>query len=225
MVFGVKNTTMTQFFELLAPHYCMICGEIGQVLCGNCKNDNISDGLNYCLKCGVVVNRECEQCKMPFERSWMVGWRSEAIGTLVERYKYESVRALAWPLAEMMDATLPCLPDDTVVVPVPTIAKHVRQRGLDHTRLFAGKLAKMRGWRCEMLVERRTDTVQVGAKRADRLRQAKEAFKIKGEIKKDAYYLVVDDVWTTGATICAICELLKKAGAENIMVAVLAKSR
>jgi ComF family protein len=155
----------------------------------------------------------------------MVGWRDEAVGKLAERYKYDPVHALARPLAELLDDTLPYLPEDTLVVPVPTNAKHIRQRGLDHTKRLAKELGRIRGWKCEELVSRVKNTVQVGASKSERSRQAKETFTLSGVVKSNATYLVVDDIWTTGATICSVCKLLKDAGAETVFVGVLARSR
>ncbi|MCL1839672.1 hypothetical protein FWF89_01575 [Candidatus Saccharibacteria bacterium] len=138
--------------------------------------------------------------------------------------KYQSIRALAWPIAEMMDAVLPYLPENTAVVPVPTIARHVRERGLDHTWLIAKKLAKLRKWKCTKLVRRVTNTVQVGASAKCRREQAKSAYMLVGEVDERWNYLVLDDVCTTGASLEAVCMALKKGGAKNVSVIVLAKS-
>jgi ComF family protein len=143
---------------------------------------------------------------------------------MVDGLKYESIRALARPIAEIMDGVLPCFPDDTVVVPVPTIGRHVRERGLDHASIVARELAKIRGWECKKLVRRVTSTVQVGASAERRRRQAKKAYELAGEVDAQRNYLVLDDVCTTGASLEEVCRLLKRGGAKNVSVVVLAKS-
>lgn len=224
MDFIVKNTTIRELFELLCPHYCLLCGSMGSVLCDECKNYNIDAQINICLKCGVVIFEKCNICKTAYSRSWTIGYRDEKLGVLVEQLKYKSVRALAWPLAEMLDAAVPCLPDNTIVVPVPTIRSHVRARGLDHTYLLAKNLAKMRKWKVSRVVGRATNSVQVGSTAKRRFSQARLAYCLAKEIKEKQSYLVIDDVATTGASIDAVCSVLKDGGAKNIVVAVITKS-
>jgi len=171
-----------------------------------------------------MIKDACSSCRLSFDRSWVVGKRDERLGRIIDGLKYKSIRALALPMAEILDGILPCLPRDTVVVPVPTIARHVRQRGLDHTWLIAKKLAKIRGWECRKLVRRVTGTVQVGASAQQRYRQAKKAYELAGEVDAWRNFLVVDDVCTTGASLEAVCEVLKKGGAKEVSVTVLAKS-
>lgn len=215
---------MQEIFELFCPHYCLGCGKLGCILCEECKIYNSSDGVNECLKCGVIIKNTCGACRLPYGCSWVVGPHEGELGKMVDGLKYESIRALARPMAEILSSVLPCLPEDTVVVPVPTVAWHIRQRGLDHTWLIAGELARMRGWERAKLVRRITDTVQVGANARLRRQQARVAYALAGEVEAERPYLVVDDVYTTGASLEAVCRVLKKGGAKNVSVAVLARA-
>ena len=54
------------------------------------------------------------------------------IGQLAKEYKYGSVVALADVLAGFLDSALPFFADEIIVVPLPTIARHIRERGFDH---------------------------------------------------------------------------------------------
>lgn len=162
---------------------------------------------------------------MGFEKTFMVGWYDEVIGALVRDYKYNSVRVLATTLASLLDDILPVFKDKIVLVPLPTISPHIRQRGFDHIGLIAKKLAKMRGWEIRRCLGRRKNSVQVGASSNTRKRQAKQAYELIGEIKKEEVYLLVDDVWTTGASMREAAKILKKAGAKRVMIVVLAVNR
>lgn len=224
MSFGVKNTTRHELFEWFCPHYCLTCGVLGRILCDECKNYNIEARVNCCLKCGVVIENTCLACESSYECSWVVGLRNEGLGVLVDKFKFESVRALAEPLAEMLSGVIPCLPNNTVVVPVPTIAQHVRERGLDHTLILAKKLAKLRGWSWGRMAGRLVDSVQVGASATLRQEQARKAYILRGQVDSEVNYLVVDDVATTGASVEAICRLLREKGARKVMAAVIAKA-
>lgn len=116
------------------------------------------------------------------------------------------------------------LAEDKIIVPLPTIEKHKRSRGFDHTDLLARRIV----WRCGgvrmRLLERRNSTVQVGADAEMRQRQANAAYGLAKVVDKDAEYLLLDDVWTTGSSMMAACDVLQKAGVEKISVVVLAKS-
>lgn len=181
----------------------------------------------------------CPDCELPFCWLGVVGWREGELAKVVKDFKYKSVRAAGEVLAELLDWRIPenfeevCgVPKaagkgeiEVVVVPLPTIGRHVRERGLDHTATLAKKLAKRRGWRCERVLGRTTDTVQVGTKAADRKAQAEKTYELRRKVDTKKVYLLVDDVWTTGATMMAAEKVLRKAGAEKIAGVVLATGR
>lgn len=221
----VKTTWIERLADMVCPHYCALCGVAGGILCECCKKYILFNSEKLCLECGEpTVNGCCESCTLPFLRGLMVGYRDEPVGQLAEIYKFESVRALGRVLAEVLAGRLPCLRGDVEVVAVPTARKHIRQRGLDHMRVVARELARLRGWVMnDWLVVRQRETVQTGALRSERKKQAQEAFRVNG--RATGNYLVVDDIWTTGASLKAVCELLRNAGAKSVDVAVLARSR
>lgn len=192
-------------------------------MCDCCKKYIFLNTESVCLECGeVCVDGRC-CCGLGF-RTFCVGYRDEPIGALAEMYKFESVRALGAELAEALHLRLP-YSVSRIVVPVPTARRHVRQRGLDHALVVARELARLRGWRCDKgLVTRRLDSMQTGAGRKGRIAQAGEAFGLSKEVSA-ADYLVVDDIWTTGASAKAVVRLLKNAGARSVDVVVLARSR
>lgn len=213
--FRVKITTKWNPFDLLCPHYCRGCGKIGAVFCECCKND-----IN------ITKMKEWPNNQEKFlDKIFMVGWHDDVVGELIKEFKYNSVRALADVLADFLDESLPIFKDDIVLVPLPTIARHVRQRGFDHTGLIVRKLAKKRGYMMKKCLVRNKNTVQVGSDGEKRREQAKKAYKINGLIKKGKIYLLVDDVWTTGASMIEAAKIMKKAGAEQVMAAVLAVNR
>lgn len=211
--------------DLLCPHYCRFCGVLGRVLCERCRKYMVLNVESLCLECGEVARGGvCRYCRLPFWAGWMVGYRDEPVGVLAEEYKFESVRVLGRELAELLDTRLPCL-GNVSVVPVPTSREHVRARGVDHSRVIARELARLRGWKCEdKLVMRRHESAQTGVARRERILQAAEGFEVRGECE-NKNYLVVDDIWTTGATLKNICIVLRNAGAKRVDVAVLARSR
>lgn len=135
---------------------------------------------------------------------------------LIEIYKYYSVRAAAEVLAE---ALCDVIDGDYTLVPLPTISRHVRERGFDHIGLICKKM----GMPVERALVRQKNTVQVGASMEERREQAKEAYALRG-VEPCKKYLLVDDVWTTGSSMLAAARLMREAGIKNLAIAVIARS-
>lgn len=210
--------------NLLAPHYCCSCGEIGAVLCGRCKYDIVSEPYEACILCHNIAKPTenlCNNCLAAFSHAWVVGARLGALKKVIDDFKFERVRAGYRTLAELFDATLPNLPSDIIVVPIPTIAKHVRMRGYDHMRLIAGELARARKLPYSACLYRATTTMQRGASRTVRREQAEVAF-LARDVRPGARYFLIDDVSTTGSTLEYASRALLRAGAAEVWVGALA---
>lgn len=211
MRYIVKNTTKINIFDLIAPHSCRGCGALGSILCERCKNN-------------------LKQTKIPTKKgcSCCIGQRDNVLAKLIHDYKYNSTRAAGPVLAELLNERIPIIEGSVVIVPLPTISRHIRERGLDHTLKIAKKLAKLRGknYQVKQLLIRNKNTVQVGTNRKTRIAQAQEAYKIVPNLKidKSATYILFDDVWTTGASMTAAKKKLRDAGASKIITSVLAIS-
>ena len=223
----VKNTTIIGLFDLLAPHSCRGCGRIGKPLCDCCKNNIVRQHQNHCPICRQPnPTGQCPNCH-GLPPIFIVGNRSSLIGDLIHDFKYHSTRALARPLAEILHQTLPASSNPSVLVPLPTINRHIRERGFSHTDLISHQFAKLRN-NCTVshLLTRSQDTVQVGSSRQARLTQAQSAYQLSKNsiIDTNTTYILFDDVWTTGASLQSAYELLRKAGAHKIIIAVLALS-
>ena len=226
---NVKNTTSVGLLDLIAPHSCRGCGHLGSIICERCKNNILATEFQLCPNCKTKTkNHQCPNCQdlPPF---FIVDERSSLIGALVHDYKYNSTRVLAKPLAEILDKTIPNTANNTIIVPLPTINRHIRERGFDHTYLIAKHFAKIRHQNSQVkkLLLRSKNTVQVGADRSTRLTQADSAYIInpKARINQDTTYILFDDVWTTGASIKSAIKKLRQAGARDIIIAILALSR
>ncbi len=235
MKFIVKNTTKFSPLDLICPHICRGCGRLGKVLCECCKNDILSAQKAICPLCKVVVAEKYEDvakcnhdCESGFEEIWVGGWRESALAKLVADYKYRSVRACEDELVEILDQAIPeraLMESRVIVVPLPTVGRHVRERGLDHTWRLGQKLAKRRAWNCQRILMRAADTVQVGAQMSERKEQAERAYMLDRQIELDVVYVLLDDVWTTGSSMNAALKVMKEGGAEKVYGAVIALSK
>ncbi|MCL2037516.1 hypothetical protein FWG95_00695 [Candidatus Saccharibacteria bacterium] len=221
------NGWTDKFLGVVSPHICKGCNASGALLCDRCIIDILDNGFIWCVKCGQMTKgaNMCSGCcrSSSFKQVWAVGWRQKNLRRLVGDYKYNSERAAAKIVARLLDKRLPTLPIDTVIVPIPTISSHVRQRGFDHMKLVAKELSKQRGLKCmPRLLLRQTNTVQHKLGSKARIAAAEQVFAINPRAKIPNAILLLDDIWTTGATMTAAARLLKDSGARNIIGAVVA---
>ncbi len=211
--------------ELILPDYCCSCGAIGAILCESCKDDIVSEFSDACPSCLLPrqLSGGCTRCRLPYSHAWYVGEHTGVLDALVSVSKFGSSRSGCRAQAELLDAILPHLPERSIIVPIPTIARHIRQRGYGHAEKIAAELARRRRVSLQHLVARKVQHVQHGASRTQRKRQAAESYELSGPVSADTTYILVDDVYTTGFTVGAVASLLADAGAGDIWVAVTSR--
>ena len=222
---NVKNTMLDWFLSIVAPHHCCGCGKVGGLLCSHCRNNIISEPYDVCMNCGLQAWRDgvCDRCRVDYQKAWIVGPYHETLGSIVRQVKFDAARAGLDEIARLIADRLPVLPDDVCIVPMPTIRRHIRLRGFDHTNYIARRLSRLKGLPVARRLERRHNAVQVGASRSRRRKQAREAFCLVGIIDPTLTYLLVDDVVTTGASMREAAKILRKGGARNVWAVCLAR--
>lgn len=225
---NVKNTMIDRLLGVIAPHYCYGCSRIGPALCHSCINNIIEEPF---VLCAVCVNRPaklssgiCSSCRPPYSRAWIGGAHVGALDDAIDGFKFTAARGVAYSLVELMTEVLPCLPENAVLISIPTTRRHIRERGFDHMKLFTKQLSRKQGVSYDTsLLCRRTATVQRGSSSKERQKQAKEAFLVRGKLDENKVYVLVDDVMTTGATLRYAAQTLRDAGAKDVWVIAIAR--
>lgn len=122
----------------IAPHYCCSCGSIGAFLRSNCKYDIVCESCLRCILCEVPTQNDalCTACAPAYSRAWCVGMRRDGLLKLIDAYKFQRVYAAANCMADLLDSVIPDC-QNVIVVSVPTVPQHVRQRGHDHAYTLA----------------------------------------------------------------------------------------
>ena len=213
---------------VVAPHICKGCEASGSTLCDSCFFDIIDDMYAVCIACESIVGvgnlcRKCTELSQ-LDRAFVVGERRDALKRLIGDFKFNSERASAKVIASLLDARLPYFSQQTTIIPIPTIAPHVRQRGFDHTKLIAKHLSKLRKWPIETnVLLRKTDSVQHKSSANKRIEQAEKAFEINPRKSIPKQILLLDDIYTTGATVSAAAKLLRNSGATHIDLGIIAR--
>ena len=197
----VKITTLDWILDIIFPCYCKGCGKIGSLFCSCCIFDNLKK------------NRPFYTNSDPYFRNIFVcGMRTGLLSEIISEYKFLSRRRYSYSLSEMLYYTISKYSKEKyIIVPLPTISKHIRSRGFDHIMRLARGFSAISGFPvCPVLVRDKT-AVQVGSRAKERLRQAKEAYKINPKVTLDleSHYLLLDDVWTTGASMRAARDILE----------------
>lgn len=172
----------------------------------------------------------CLRCQ--HASSQMDGIRSVAffegpIREAIHRLKYSNSQALAAPLGEMMvsywqDVHLPA----DVIVPVPLHARRLRERGYNQAALLARELGKGVGLPVleNALIRVRDTAPQVDLNAEERKENVHGAFHCLDDRLAGKRVLLVDDVYTTGATLEACSLALKQRGVRTVWALTLARA-
>lgn len=140
------------------------------------------------------------------------------VRTLVHQLKYRCVRAAALPLAGQM-ALLPT-GEEEMIVPVPTDKRRRRKRGFNQATLLAQALSKEWGMpMCEALERTRHCESQTGLSETQRRENLSGCMAVKArsvDVIRGRRVLLIDDVYTTGATAAEAARALLAAGARSV---------
>lgn len=209
--------------SFLAPHLCCFCGQTGTLLCLRCKSYIQMPSCGSCLVCGQSsVSPLCLSCGRIIDNCLVVGIRQGGMQRLIGSFKFQYQRAGAVVLADLLAESLASdMPD--VIIPLPTRAAHIRERGYDHTKLIARRLSRRINRPVRSVLRTSATFTQHHSGRQARLEQVKGSFMCIHPLDPTPRYVLIDDIITTGATIREAARCLRKAGARRIIVAVIAR--
>ena len=184
----------------------------------------------------------CARCRVAppeFERAVAYSVYEGALREMVHLLKYERMRAVARPLGQLLARTIEMLygeaGKDLLVVAVPLFPSKERARGYNQAVLIAdaalAELSKRRPeWRmtaAHRVIRRVKDTrSQFELTPKGRRRNLQGAFAVvDGSTLVGREVLLVDDIYTTGATARACSQVLRRAGASKVWVATVSRAQ
>ena len=216
-------------------------------LCPICIRGMVVVDSPLCLCCGMPFqSREgddhlCGDClispkKFGIARAPLV--YDQTVITVIHRFKFKGKIQLARPLSKILLTTLNCFWDiDSidVIIPVPLHVKRIRERGFNQSYLLIQNWDKGVSKNCsgpsglqidcDILFKKASTEAQTGLGREQRLANVKNAFGIYDDKKiKNKTILLVDDVYTTGATVDECARLMLHQGASHVDVLTLARA-
>lgn len=231
-----------RFFDLLKREFlpCPGCGgisgEYGNSLCCKCLDELelISETSQLCPGCGGQMSGilgVCTQCLAEPERPWQHAFTLASyqgrMRELIQRFKFYNSPELARPLGLLLAE--PLRRSDIrfdLIVPIPLHILRLMRRGYNQTLL----LAEIAGAECDIPVadilrKKHFRSRQSSRSRNDRHRELAGSFILNSPTAvKGKNILLLDDVFTTGATLHAATRTLLAAKPESISVLTLARA-
>lgn len=238
---GLWQRCRDALLSVVYPSYCLLCGQFverdrDRSVCPACWARIRRLPANLCLCCGVplTIPQEtmCGLClsnRPPFQTAHAYGLYQEELREIVHHFKFHKRQGLAAPLGDRMAQvylTRPAEERCDWIVPVPLSRKRLAERGFNQTELLARRMAKRLHLPVvtRSLVKRKNTPAQSGLTDEQRRHNVQGAFSVHHpEHLKGKRVLLVDDVYTTGATLMACSQALSMAGAATVRVITLAR--
>jgi len=182
-------------------------------------------------RCGL-----CRRVEPLFARAVAYGSYESGLRELIHLLKFGGVRPAANVLGRMLAEAIAAFEPEfhqegVALVPVPLHRTRLRQRGFNQAELIARAAIRISPLRdrlhlCAGVLERTRETAsQIGLTSHQRRENLRGAFAVaQPELVKGREVLVVDDVYTTGATVSECVRVLRRAGATKVWVATVART-
>lgn len=161
-----------------------------------------------------------------FDAAYTYGSYEGTLQKLIQLFKYSGIHPLARPLGGLLVDAYPRSEQIDVIVPVPMHWWRRWTRGFNQAELLAKEVAGRTGVPVRDAARRRRwTTPQAGLSNSSRRKNVSSSFEVpKPAAVRGLRVLLVDDVFTTGATVSACAAALKRAGARRVSVLTLARA-
>lgn len=238
VIFQSSNALADLFF----PNSCFGCGIPDTLICVSCSGRIPLLQSQLCFSCQRNKTRLGEACyhcvSRPSQKQSLDAifaatcYGVPVIKNLIHAYKYQFVKTLSkdlgWILAQAVEKS--ALPAPNILVPVPLHQSRLRYRGFNQSALLASALKEhvdfVSNTPLSLALEREKKTLpqQKTHSKEERVLNLTNAFRVTDAKQiKNAVIWLIDDVSTTGSTLHACAEALKKAGAKAVYGVVLAR--
>jgi ComF family protein len=231
--------------DFFFPPRCPFCGENREEenpsgICSACWKQIRGVSPPRCPRCGLGFSSDvgedhlCSDCLQGdgyFGKARALAHYEGLMPEVISRFKYRGESRLAKPLGDLAagyeDPDF-SIRDYQLVIPVPLHPRRLRQRGFNQSLLLARRISRKYSLPLNFTSLRRTrptvpQTELSAAERRKNIRGAFEVFNTRAVNEKTV--LLIDDVFTTGATVEECAKVLTRAGADRVDVLTLARAR
>jgi len=235
----------SRILDYILPTSCSFCNDpVGDsgipFFCSTCWADFSPMQGPVCPRCGRPFDSPetlshspdhvCLACRKEpprFDQALSAGYFEGSLREAVHQFKYRPCRSLGKPLGEWMATKVRLITDLDLVMPVPLHAGRLKERGFNQALLLAHQMCEAHHipLSCDNLYRTRPTRPQVELSGAERIRNVAGAFALRRpEEVANRRLVLVDDVFTTGATMNECSEVLKRAGAAQVTAFTLARA-
>lgn len=228
-------------FDILFPPICLNCRSAlinsGNYICDNCYN---SIQINTSLFCPVCRRRWAENKKICFHASYALAaagnYDDPILKNLIHYFKYEYFENLASVLKKIIIKYVESLDwrsefkiNNFIVIPLPLHPRREKERGFNQSKLLAESVSRHFNLKLLDILKRiKNSKPQAQCENKKRMENVSNCFQLKNsadaEKIKNKNILLIDDVFTSGATANEAIKILKQNHCRKIIVLVLAKA-
>jgi len=219
-------------FDILFPAICLNCQREGTWICQDCLSSIEVLEYQYCPFCEERVFGK-GTCKKHGESNlnglfFAVSYKNSLVKKLIKKFKYPPfLKELALSLSSLI-ITHFILSGNKIIfndqevsifIPVPLSPSKKRWRGFNQSEEITKELSKFLKipYQVNNLIKIKKTQSQVELKKGEREENIKDAFKLKNpQLIQGKRIFLIDDVFTTGATMEECAKVLKKAGAKEV---------
>lgn len=222
--------------DCLFPKKCFGCYREGDWVCADCRPKLRIRNFCECPICRRPSpdGRACDKCRASssLDGLWVVAdYENILIKKIITSIKYQFIVEPAKEFDRLFEnyfARFPFWSKDFLLVPVPLAKKRFLTRGFNQAELISSSLVRAFDNKITPLLRRNVyRTPQVDLDRQKRLENIRGSFSLVDPIEeraKDSRVVLVDDVYTTGATMQECAKVLKHAGFRQVWGVVIARN-
>ena len=238
---------LNKIFNIVFPGKCLLCNDSTGLntenICSKCMDKIAFIKGSTCARCGIPFEvsyslednldylwQRCRIFSPSFDMALSACRYDGVIKEIISAYKYQNKPYLGNDIISIMlrvvERGLVELSPELIIA-VPLHVKRLRERGYDQAYILAEGIGRYLNIpvSCGNLTRIRYTVPQVNLSRDERIKNVKGAFSVKDthELKGKRVFLI-DDVFTTGATIEECVKIIRDAGAEKIYVVTVARA-
>lgn len=205
------NKIKEGIIDILWPKMCLGCGREGTYICKDCE---------------IFLSEVNMIEASPPSYNIVSVWEYEGLmEKLIHKIKYDGCYDIIGELIKKAFEKIDLeLPEDTIITFVPMYKKKERRRGFNQAELIAKKVGEVTGKPVVRLLEKTKDnSSQVGLGPQERAVNVEGIFAAAFTKGKPHAVLIVDDFYTTGATLKECARVLKSSGVKNVFSLALAR--
>jgi ComF family protein len=230
---AIVKKVLDYVWDIFYPKSCIVCGTFGQWVCGEDERLLVAHPLFECPKCrreqtGVEVCADCKRGAL-VTKVWVVTqYHNPIIESLIRLLKYQYLTDLTVEIKKLLVSYKAQVRDwesSAPFIPVPLYWRKECERGFNQAELIARAANEVFGnpVRVDLLERTQNHSAQARLSAQERHRNVTGGFRVKNTFNIPRRVILVDDVYTTGATMDACAQALKSAGVEQIWGLVIAR--